>query len=355
MAAACISRLTGNAGQIRASDFAPSGLHLTNITGVTTMLAAWIANAAKGDYSIVVGETADPQADDDGMLVAVEAVGLTFGEPHWVTNGSAPLPDGRARPLPVIVGHEFAGHVIDVGANGDDFSIGDRVFGLIDFWRNGAAAELAHVLPSEVARIPEKVSAIQAATLPIGALTAWQGLFDHGHLAAGDTLLVHGGAGAVGTFAIQIAKDIGARVLTTARGAHAAELCRALGADVVINTASKRFEDVVGSVDMVFDTVGRDLLERSWGVVRKDGRLVTISGEAEDAPSPDRAAALGIEAAWFIVKPDRSQLAELAARVSDGRLAVQVDAVYALDDAERVFRDAEGRPRFGKTVLTTDR
>jgi len=319
------------------------------------MKAAWIANAAKGDLSVVVGETADPQPDENGMLVAVEAVGLTFGEPHWVTNGTMPLPDGRARPLPVIVGHEFAGHVIDVGANGEAFSLGDRVFGLIDFWRNGAAAELAHVLPSEVARIPDGVSAIDASTLPIGALTAWQGLFDHGRLTAGDTVLVHGGAGAVGTFAIQLAKDLGARVVVTVRGAHAAELCRALGADVVIDTTAKRFEDIAGAVDLVFDTVGRDLLERSWSVVRKGGRLVTIAGEADDAPSPERAAALGIAAAWFIVRPDAAQLAELAGRVRDGRIAVQVDAVFALDDAARVFRDAEGRPHFGKTVLTTDR
>ncbi|UPG92573.1 NADP-dependent oxidoreductase [Luteibacter aegosomatissinici] len=315
------------------------------------MKAAWIADAARGDLSIVVGETADPDAGSRGLIVAVEAVGLTFGEPHWVTNGAGPLPDGRPRPLPVIIGHEFAGRVVDAAAGDHDFTVGDRVFGLIDFWRNGAAAELAHVLPSEIARVPEGISAVDAATLPIGALTAWQGLFDHGHLQAGQTVLIHGGAGAVGTFAIQIAKGAKARVIATARGAESVALCRSLGADVVVDTAAERFEAVAGGVDLVFDTVGRDLLERSWAIVPRGGTLVTISGEAEDAPSPERARELGVSAAWFIVSPDPGQLAQLASWVLDGRIRVKLDAVYPLDDARRVFQEAAGRAHAGKTVL----
>lgn len=316
------------------------------------MKAAWIADAQHGDLSIVVGETADPEADARGLLVAVEAVGLTFGEPHWVTNGTMALPDGRPRPLPVIIGHEFAGRVVDAAAGEHAFSVGDRVFGLIDFWRNGAAAELAYVLPSEIARVPEGLSATDASTLPIGALTAWQGLFDHGRLRAGETVLIHGGAGAVGTFAIQIAKGAGARVIATARGADATTLCRTLGADVVVDTASQRFEDAAAGIDLVFDTVGRDLLERSWAIVPKGGRLVTISGEADDAPSPDRAREAGIEAFWFIVRPDTAQLAELGRWATDGRITVTIDAVFPLDEARRVFSEAPGRPHAGKTVLT---
>jgi NADPH:quinone reductase-like Zn-dependent oxidoreductase len=316
------------------------------------MKAAWIADAQHGDLSIVVGETADPEADARGLLVAVEAVGLTFGEPHWVTNGTMALPDGRPRPLPVIIGHEFAGRVVDAAAGEHAFNVGDRVFGLIDFWRNGAAAELAYVLPSEIARVPEGLSAIDASTLPIGALTAWQGLFDHGRLRAGETVLIHGGAGAVGTFAIQIAKGAGARVIATARGAEAAALCRNLGADVAVDTGSQRFEDAAAGIDLVFDTVGRDLLERSWAIVPKGGRLVTISGEAEDAPSPDRAREVGIEAFWFIVRPDTAQLAELGRWASDGRIKVTIDSVFPLDEARRVFSEASSRPHVGKTVLT---
>jgi NADPH:quinone reductase-like Zn-dependent oxidoreductase len=262
------------------------------------------------------------------------------------------LPDGSTRPLPVIVGHEFAGRVAYVGAETSGFSVGDRVVGLIDFWRNGAAAEQASVLPTEITRLPDAVSAVEASTLPIGALTAWQAFFDFARLKAGDTVLIHGGAGAVGTFAIQIAKGVGARVIATARGEEAMALCRELGADVAIDTTKERFEDVAGPVDIVFDTVGRDLLERSWSFVKPGARLVTISGEAEDAPSPERAKALGIEAFWFIVKPDAAQLAEIVRWVAEGRITVQVDRTYRLGEARQAFLEAESRAKRGKTVLT---
>jgi NADPH:quinone reductase-like Zn-dependent oxidoreductase len=262
------------------------------------------------------------------------------------------LPDGSKRPLPVIVGHEFAGRVAHVGAEISGFSVGDRVVGLIDFWRNGAAAEQASVLPTEITRLPDAVSAVEASTLPIGALTAWQAFFDFAKLKAGDTVLIHGAAGAVGTFAIQIAKGVGARVVATARGADAVALCRELGADLAIDTTKDRFEDVSGPVDVVFDTVGRDLLERSWSFVKPGARLVTISGEAEDAPSPERAKALGIEAFWFIVKPDPEQLAEIVRWVADGRITVQVDRTYRLGEARQAFLEAESRAKRGKTVLT---
>jgi NADPH:quinone reductase-like Zn-dependent oxidoreductase len=314
--------------------------------------AAWIADAAGGDLSIRVGDTAPPAHADDRLLVNVDAVGLTFGEPHWVTNGSMALPDGSKRPLPVIVGHEFAGRIAHVGAATNGFSVGDRVVGLIDFWRNGAAAEQASVLPSEITRLPDAVSAVEASTLPIGALTAWQALFDFARLKAGEAVLIHGGAGAVGTFAIQIAKGVGARVIATARGSGAVALCRELGADEAIDTTTNRFEDVAGPVDVVFDTVGHDLLERSWQFVEPGARLVTISGEADDAPSPERAKKLGIEAFWFIVKPDPAQLAEIVRWVADGRITVQMDRTYRLGEARQAFLDAESRAKRGKTVLT---
>lgn len=316
------------------------------------MRAAWIADAAGGDLSIRVGDTPEPPHANDRLLVNVDAVGLTFAEPTWVTNGTMDLPDGTKRPLPVIIGHEFAGRVAHVGSATQGFSVGDRVVGLIDFWRNGAAAELASVLPSEVTRLPDTVTAIDACTLPIGALTAWQALFDFARLKEGETVLIHGGAGAVGTFAIQIAKGAGARVVATARGPEAIALCRELGADIAIDTKTSRFEDGAGHVDVVFDTVGHDLLERSWQFVRPGARLVTISGEAEDAPSPERAKQLGIEASWFIVKPDAAQLAEIVGWVADGAIAVQVDRTYRLEEAREAFLEAGERAKRGKTVLT---
>jgi NADPH:quinone reductase-like Zn-dependent oxidoreductase len=315
------------------------------------MKAAWITNPQGGDFSISVGDTDAPVPQDDRIVVDVEAVGLTFAEPTWATNGTLPLPDGSRRAMPVIIGHEFAGRVAAAGSATSGFARGDRVVGLIDFWRNGAAADQVSVLPGEVTHLPDNVSAVDACTLPIGALTAWQALFDFARLKKGESVLIHGGAGAVGTFAIQIASDAGARVVATARGRDAVALCSALGADHAIDTVSERFEDVAGPVDVVFDTVGHDLLERSWSFLRRGGRLVTISGEAEDAPSPERAAALGIEAHWFIVKPDPAQLAEIVSKVADGRIAVQIDRTYPLSDARKAFAEAESRARRGKTVL----
>src|ERR1700754_4250193 len=316
------------------------------------MKAAWIADPGGGDLSIRVGDTEAPPHANDRLLVNVEAVGLTFGEPHWVTNGTMALPDGSKRPLPVIIGHEFAGRVAHVGASTSGFSVGVRVVGLIDFWRNGAAAEQASVLPGEITLLPDAVSAVEASTLPIGALTAWQAFFDFAHLKAGETVLIHGGAGAVGTFAIQIAKGVGARVIATARGDEGVVLCRELGADVAIDTKTERFEDVAGAIDVIFDTVGRDLLERSWHFAKPGARLVTISGEAEDAPSPERAKQCGIEAFWFIVKPDPAQLAEIVRWVADGRLTVQMDRTYRLGEARQAFLEADSRAKRGKTVLT---
>ncbi|HEY4294679.1 NADP-dependent oxidoreductase [Luteibacter sp.] len=319
------------------------------------MKAAWITDPIRGDLSISVGDTDSPALDDDRILIDVEAVGLTFGEPTWVTNGSQPLPDGAPRPLPVIIGHEFAGRVATAGASTSGFVAGDRVFGLIDFWRNGAAAEQASVLPGEIAHLPVGVTAADACTLPIGALTAWQALFDHAKLVKGETVLIHGGSGAVGTFAIQVAKEAGARVIATARGNDAVALCLALGAERAIDTDTSRFEDVAGTVDVVFDTVGHELLERSWGFLQRGGRLVTISGEAEDAPSPERAASLGIEAYWFIVKPDPAQLREIVARVANGRIDVLIDRSYPLGDARQAFEEARDRARRGKTILIVAR
>ncbi|QWT21032.1 NADP-dependent oxidoreductase [Bacillus sp. NP157] len=316
------------------------------------MKAAWISDAKAGDLSITVGETAAPADADDRLLIDVEAVGLTFAEPTWVTNGTMPVQDGSWRSLPVIIGHEFAGRVVGAGRATHGFSPGDRVVGLIDFWRNGAAAEQASALPAEVARLPDGVTSIEASTLPIGALTAWQAFFDHARLVRGETVLIHGGAGAVGTFAIQIARGAGARVIATARGSDAVQLCLALGADVAIDTQDARFEEHAGHVDVVFDTVGHDLLERSWRFVEPKARLVTISGEAEDAPSPERARQLGIEAFWFIVRPDAAQLAEIVGWVADGRIKPQVDRLYPLEDAARAYAEAPARQKKGKTVLT---
>lgn len=315
------------------------------------MKAAWITAPRAGDFSITVGDADAPMPADDRILVDVETVGLTIDEPKWSTNGSLPLPDGSARPLPVIIGHEFAGRVASVGSATSGFSVGQRVFGLIDFWRNGAAADRASVLPGEIAHVPATVSSIDACTLPIGALTAWQALFDFARLKQGETVLIHGGAGAVGTFAIQLAKDAGARVIATARGRAAVALCEALGAEHAIDTSVERFEDVAGPVDVIFDTVGHELLERSWSFLQRGGRVVTISGEAEDAPSPERAAALGIEAYWFIVKPDPKQLDQIVKKVEEGRITVRIDRCYPLSDASRAFAEAANRARQGKTIL----
>ena len=300
---------------------------------------------ARSDPSRLVLEDAPIPAIGPGeVLVRVEASGVSPGELDWP--GAWLNHDGTPRTPPIVPGHEVAGIVDSVGPGTAGLAVGDAVFGYIDVRRDGADAEYVAVRAEELAPKPASLTHAQAAAIPLSALTAWQALFDHGELAPGQRVLVHGGAGGVGTYAVQLARWRGAHVVATS-SARDGDLVRTLGADEVIDYRAQRFEDVVSDVDVVFDTVGGETWERSWTVVRPGGRLVSI---AVPRP-PDREVPDGPRAIWFVVKPDAGQLNEIANLVDAGVVRPVVSAVLPLERAREAYGPTARRGGPGKTVL----
>ena len=220
------------------------------------------------------------------------------------------------------------------------------MFGYIDVRRDGADAEYVAAQATELAPKPASLTHAQAAAVPLSALTAWQALFDQGELAAGQRVLVHGGAGGVGTFAVQLAHWRGAHVTATS-SARDADLVRELGADEVIDYRSQRFEDVVADQDLVFDTVGGETWERSWSVLRPAGRLVSI---AVPRP-PDRETVDDRRAIWFVVRPDRGQLIEIGRLIDAGRVRPIVSGELPLAEGHEAYGPTRQRGGPGKVVL----
>jgi NADPH:quinone reductase-like Zn-dependent oxidoreductase len=251
------------------------------------------------------------------VLVRVHAAAITRGELDW--------PEDR---LPATPSYEFSGVVAATGLGVDRVQPGDAVYGLSDFDRDGAAAEYIVVPEDVLAPKPEALGHVESAAIPLAGLSAWQGLFDYGSLSRGQRVLIHGAAGGVGGFAVQLARARGAHVIGTASAGNVRTTLE-LGAHEVVAHPDSRFEDVVDPVDLVFDTAGGERLERSPSVVRPGGKLVSIATE----PPPD-AASRGIEAVSFIVEPNRQQLMELGRLAATGELRVPVDQIFPLRDAE---------------------
>lgn len=273
------------------------------------------------------------------VLVRVHAAEVTPTELLWVPSWSKR--DGSPRPFPVIPGHEFSGEVAATGSGVSGFAAGDLVYGMNDWYDDGTQAEFCLAPAASTALKPRTLGHDAAAVTPISALTAWQGLIERCGCQPGQRVLVHGGSGAVGGFAVQLAKWRGAHVTATA-SAHSLEAVRTLGADRVIDYRAGRFEDAVRDVDAVFDTVGGDTLARSWGVLKAGGRLVTIA-TSEEGTADDRT-----RAAFFIVAADRGQLTEVARLIDAGHLRPAVDGVFPLAEARAAY---EYKPRHGKAVL----
>jgi NADPH:quinone reductase-like Zn-dependent oxidoreductase len=290
-----------------------------------------------GPDGLVCEDAPEPHIGVGDVVVRVHAASFTPGELDWpvtwVDRG------GRDR-TPSVPGHEVSGVVTALGYGTTGLAVGDRVYGLTDRHRDGAAAEYVSAEARDLAVLPDEVSHVDAAALAMPGLTAWQALFTHGRLGAGQTVLVHGAGGGVGSTAVQLAKDAGARVLGTGRAAHR-DVATEAGVDEFVDLDRQRFEDV-GGADLVFDTVGGDVLARSAAVVRPGGALVSIH-----TPPP---AVPGGRAVYFIVEPDRAQLAELADRVRTGRLRPLVRATYALPDTRQAFLAKHGGIP-GKVVL----
>jgi NADPH:quinone reductase-like Zn-dependent oxidoreductase len=284
-------------------------------------------------------ERPEPQAAINDVVVQIHAAGFTGDELTWPSTWVDRA--GRDR-TPSIPGHELAGVVTALGFGTTGLSIGQRVFGLTDWYRDGTLAEYVAVEARNVAPLPGDVDFAVGAALVMPGLTAWQGLFDHGRLQAGQTVLVHGAAGVVGSMACQLAREAGAYVIGTGR-ADARQTALDFGAQQFVDLESDTLEDI-GEVDLVFDVLGGDIAKRSAALVRAGGRLVTITGPTEARPSG------GLTIA-FVVESDRAQLSELVQRLRAGRLRINIGNVAALDDAVAAFNRTE-RVR-GKTIIRT--
>ena len=303
-------------------------------------------HARGGPEQLVYEDAPMPSLKTGDALVRSHACAFTPTELSWEPTYSTP--DGRDR-LPTIPGHELSGLVETVAPDVTMVKPGDAVFALTDFWRDGAAADYVAVHAADAAPKPDSLSHVQAAAVPLSGLTAWQALFDHAGLSAGQVVLIHGAAGGVGTYAVQLARWRGAHVIGTARMANA-NFLQDLGADEVIDYTAVRFEDKVRNVDVVFDTVGGDTLERSWGVLRPGGILVTIV----DSVSNEKAGQYGVRGVFFIVKPNRAQLSEIARLIDTGSLRPIIEATFPLEKAREAFeRGLRGHDR-GKLVLAID-
>ena len=282
-----------------------------------------------------------PKPREGEILIQVRAVGVTPSEKLRSTSNT--FADGAIR-TKAIPGHEFSGTVAKLGAGVTGYSLGDAVFGFNDWFAEGATAEFCIAKASSISLKPSPLSHIEAASVPIGLLTAWQGMHLHARLRKGERILVHGGAGAVGHFAVQVAKLKGAHVIATSSEANI-DFVKQLGADEVIDYRERRFEEA-GLFDVVFDTVGGETLDRSWKVLNPDGRLVTIAADEESNADPR------VKSAFFIVEQNGEQLRELGKLFDSGELRAFVKAELPMEDADRAYSGSiTGKP--GKLVLRT--
>jgi NADPH:quinone reductase-like Zn-dependent oxidoreductase len=301
------------------------------------------AHARGGPEQLVYEESPRPAPAGSEILVAVGAAAITFAELTWPETWEA---NGVDR-TPVIPSHEFAGVVAEVGPDVEDLAVGDAVFGLVPFNRDGAAAEYVVVPASSAARKPQTVPDPVAAAAALPALTAWEALNDHAQLAAGQTILIHGGSGAVGAFLTQFAHGLGAHVTVTVRSASAEQRARALGAEHVIVTDGGAVP-AKPSFDVAIDAVGGDTPEWLYASVRADGRLITL----QEPPNQELATAHGLVATFFVVSTRRDRLEELAALMANGNVEVAIAQTTPLS-AGRAAYESGDRPKAGpgKTVL----
>ena len=301
------------------------------------MKAIVVTDQAAGTAGMTLAERPEPRPSINDVVVQVHAAGFVNTELSWPSTWTDRLDRDRT---PSIPGHELAGVVTSLGYGATGLSVGQRVFGLTDWYRDGTLAERAAVEARNLAPLPGDVDFTVGASLPISGLTAWQGLFEHGRLRAGQSVVAHGAAGAVGSMVTQLARSAGAWVIGTGR---AADRQKALdfGANEFVDLDHEVLEDV-GGVDLVFDLIGGDIGKRSARLIRAGGTLVSIVGPVEARPADG-------SAVDFVVESDRAQLSEIVHRVRDGRLRANVGAVSALDDAVAVFRSTQRRP--GKTII----
>src|SRR4051812_17922953 len=305
---------------------------------ISPMKAIVVTDRAAETAGMTLVERPEPPAAINDVVVQVHASGFVPTELAWPSTWTDRADRDRT---PSIPGHELAGVVSALGYGTTGLSVGQRVFGLADWHRDGTLAECVAIEARTPAPLPGDVDFPVGASLPISGLTAWQGLFDHGRLQAGHSVLAHGAAGAVGTMVTQLAREAGAYVIGTGRAADR-QTALDIGAQEFVDLDEDALEDV-GGVDLVFDVIGGDIQKRAAGLVRAGGTLVTVVGPPEARPVDG----LAVD---FVVEADRAQLREIVQRVRDGRLRTNIGNVAALDDAVAAFNPTERIK--GKTIIS---
>src|SRR5215212_8885510 len=305
--------------------------------GEPSMKAIVVTDQAAGTAGMGLLERPEPPASINDVIVEVHAAGFVPTEVEWSSTWTDRAGHDRA---PSILGHELAGVVTARGYGTTGLSVGQRVFGISDWHRDGTLAERVAIEARNLAPLPGDVDFTVAASLPISGLTAWQGLFLHGRLQAGQSVLVHGAAGAVGSMVTQLAREAGAYVIGTGRPTDR-QTALDFGAQEFVDLDNDALEDV-GGVDLVFDVIGGDIGKRSAGLIRAGGTLVTIAGPTEARPADG----LTID---FVLVSDRAQLGEIVQRVRDGRLRTNIGKIATLDDAVAAFNPTERIS--GKTII----
>ena len=304
------------------------------------------AHARGGPEALTYEEAPRPEPRVGEALIRVHAAGITPTELGW----DETWVDRAGHPrVPTIPSHEVAGVVEAVGHGVVHVSVGDAVYGLIEFDHDGAAAEYVALRARDLARQPVSAGHVQSAAMPLSGLTAWQALVEQAHVTAGSRVLIHGAAGGVGSFAVQLARKLGAEVYATA-GTRDLDFVRGLGAQTVIDYRTQRFEEIAHGLDVVLDTVGGETQVRSFRTLRRGGVLVALAAP----PAAELAREQGVRAVFFIVEPDRAQLLELSRLVDEGRLRAEVARVFPLSRAREAYEfGLTSHPR-GKVVLQVD-
>jgi NADPH:quinone reductase-like Zn-dependent oxidoreductase len=302
---------------------------------IPTTMRAVVLRAAGGPEQLAVEQVATPTPGPGEALVRVHAAALTRDELEW--------PVDR---LPAIPSYELSGIVAALGTGVGGVAVGDEVYAMSAFDRDGVAADYAAIPAELLAPKPRALSHAEAAAVPLAALSAWQGLFDHGGLAAGERVLIHGATGGVGQFATPLAGRHGARVIATTSASGVAR-ARELGAETVIDHTAGPWAAGLEPVDLVFDTAGGDRLAGSPGVLREGGRLVSVAEEPPRAP--------GVSSVYFVVEPSRRQLTRLAELLDAGFPRPAIDSVFTLDDAASAFERSMAADKRGKVVLEVAR
>jgi NADPH:quinone reductase-like Zn-dependent oxidoreductase len=292
-----------------------------------------------GPEVLQVDDVAKPEASDGKLLIRVSAASVNPVD-YKIRQGG--YPKVTDKDLPVTLGRDVAG-VVETAGGG--FAGGEEVYAHLD-WTDGGYAQFALCAPVGVAAKPSSLGMVEAATVPLAATTAWQGLFDHGGLKAGERVLIHGASGGVGAFAVQFAHIAGAEVIATA-SAEEIERVKSLGANRVIDHKAQKFEDEVHDVDLVFDLIGKETQDKSFQTLKRGGRLISTVQE----PDAAKAAEAGVTAKRYMATPNAGQLANFAKLIDSGQLKVTVAKVFDLDQAVEAHRFLEEGHPHGKVVL----